>query len=272
MHGTSPGLGVQHLSETLRLQFWPELTSWGFFGSISVGKSCPKCYFPDFFLEEVFSWGGKVKGSSWAGVEPEVLRVSPSLLPPLPKCFCASLMNWCLQLGDFCASLPEIQVWAEVPALVSEGGVGRGKSFCSWHFWASVSSPHHPGLSLNGYFLPASTGQLWEFRKEKNTRIIKMLHALSGVQVPSWGSAGHWEFSSFRPLRAVSTEEMNPVHVSLLFWRFWDFCPPFLGVLERCLSAQVNPRVSEGRNESQGWWQEQRAPEHQTPLDKISKV
>lgn len=144
-------------------------------------------------------------GSWWAGVEPEVLSVCPFLEPPLPKFFCAFFMNWCLQLGGFCASLSEIQVLAEV----------LGGSFCSGRFgscWGSISSPHHPGLSFHGCFLPASTGQLWKFRKEKKNRIIKMLKGLSGVQVSSWAAAGQREFSefsSFRPLRAVSTESSS---------------------------------------------------------------
>lgn len=73
-------------------------------------------------------------GSLEAGVEPEDLSVSFSLVPPLPKSFCALVMNWCLQLGDFCDSLPEMQVLAEVAALAAEGGVGQGEGFCSGPF------------------------------------------------------------------------------------------------------------------------------------------
>lgn len=67
---------------------------------------------------------------------------------------------------------------------------------------------------------------------------------------------------------------MNPVHVSLLFWRFWDFSSFFLSVLERCLGAQVNPRGScvSVRGETSPRADGTEVPAHQNPLNKIFKV
>lgn len=258
IHGSSPGLGfspsLEH-SDSSSGQNPPH----GGLGNISLGKSCPKCYCPDFpqgkFLVEV--------KKQWAVHKLEWNLKFSGFLPP--SCH--------LYQNDFVLCL-----WIDVCSLVifvmPSPGFGRGFSSCCrglkfllcplWLLlrlsFISIILAFH----LIDVFCLHPLGSFGN--SERKNGIIEIFNTLNGVQMPSQGAAEQWEFS-FRPLRAVSTEDMNPVHVSLLFWSFWDFFPPFLDVLKRCLSAQGNPRaVSQWGEQSQGWWQEQRAAAHQNPL------
>lgn len=176
-------------------------------------------------------------------------------------------MNWCSQLGDFCDALPEVQVLAEVFSCCC-----RGWKFLLCPLWLLLRLSFISIILAFHLIDVFSLHPLGSFgNSERKNRITEIFNTLNGVQMPSQGAAEQWEFS-FRPFRTVSTGDMNPVHVSLLFWRFWDFFfPPFLDVLKKCLSAQGNPRGSceSVRGASP---REQRAAAHPNPLDKMSQL
>lgn len=137
--GSSPGLGVQPLPETLRLQFWLELTPWGFWGAFHWGKAAQNVIALIFprgkFLVEV--------KKQWAVHKPEWKMKFSGILP----------LSCHLYQNDFVLCL-----WIDVRSLVIfvmpslksrfwqrfSAAAAEGESFCSAHFGSfsdSVSSP-----------------------------------------------------------------------------------------------------------------------------------